>query len=464
MKDAAPDNPDYTYPSFPNGSKNYDSTSEDISSHSPSDNGSNESLGNFIEVISYAELVTCIFGAVGNGIVIWLLGFRIKRNPFSTYVLNLAVADFGVLLSVIVNTVSPWLIFIASFDNILMVSFNLILLMYSTSQFLLTAISIDRCVAVYFPLWHRCHRPPHLSTIVCALVWVLSVLLTAITGTLQSLNLYVIGIEGYYQFMVNAALCLPVITIATVSLFVKVCLKARQHRRGRLLTIVLLTLLFFLLFAFPLNVMKILSDLGYVQVYMPYGALLASLYFLTAISLERCLSVLFPIWYRCHRPRRSSIVVSFLLWIIPGLLSGMLLAFDYYFLDEKYLKVLNAIFTVNLLVFTPIMVASTLIMSIKIFCSSQKRQPPRLYITILVTLLFFIIFAVPLSVMHFIGLNSDHLSYIQYDTSFLFTSFNSSINPIIYYFVGRDRKRNRGSLKVVLKRAFRDEAMCQGGT
>ncbi|KAL8181614.1 UNVERIFIED_CONTAM: hypothetical protein K2H54_013318 [Gekko kuhli] len=278
MRSAALDNPNDTHPSFPNDSKNYDNTSEDISSHSPSDNGRDESLGNFIEIIFYTELVTCIFGAVGNGIVIWLLGFRIKRNPFSTYILNLAVADFGVLLSVIVNTASPCLTFIASFDKFLMVSFGLVLLLYSASQFLLTAIGIDRCVAVFFPLWHRCHRPPRLSTIVSALIWVLSILLTAITCTRQSLNLYVIGIGDSYQFMVNAVFCLPIMTIATVFLCIKACLRARQHRRGKLLTIVLLTLLFFLLFGFPLNVMKILSDHNYVPEYMKFvAALLACL-------------------------------------------------------------------------------------------------------------------------------------------------------------------------------------------
>ncbi|XP_015273020.1 PREDICTED: mas-related G-protein coupled receptor member H-like [Gekko japonicus] len=251
------DHPSYTYSFLPNDSINYGNVSEEISSRNTTDVESHNSIDDSVG-IRISVLVICILGAVGNGIVIWLLGFRIKRNPFSTYILNLAVADFGVLLTAIFFVVYSWVGFIHDTLIILFVFFFLFLSTYSSSQFLLTAISIDRCVAVFFPLWHRCHRPPHLSTIVCALIWVLSFLFTAVTYTLLLLNLEGEKMAGCVQFIVNAVLCLPVMTIATVALFIKICLKARQHRRGKLLTIILLTLLFFLLFAFPLNVMFIL--------------------------------------------------------------------------------------------------------------------------------------------------------------------------------------------------------------
>ncbi|NWI48494.1 MRGRD protein, partial [Picathartes gymnocephalus] len=37
-------------------------------------------------------------GLAGNGVVIWFLGFHTKQNPFTVYILNLAVADFSLLL------------------------------------------------------------------------------------------------------------------------------------------------------------------------------------------------------------------------------------------------------------------------------------------------------------------------------------------------------------------------------
>ncbi|XP_015275524.1 PREDICTED: mas-related G-protein coupled receptor member H-like [Gekko japonicus] len=267
--------PSYTYSSFPNDSINYGNVSEEISSRNTTDYGSRNIIDDSVG-IRISILVICIFGAVGNGIVIWLLGFFIKRNPFSTYILNLAVADFGVLLAATFLVVGYWIVFVHATHAIFFIFFFIFLFLatYSSSQFLLTAISIDRCVAVFFPLWHRCHRPPHLSTIVCALIWVLSFLLTAITYTLMFLYSHDKNIEQSYQFFVNSLLCLPVITIATLALFIKVCLKARQHRRGKLLTIILLTLLFFLLFAFPLNVIEILSIFNYLPIYLTHSALL----------------------------------------------------------------------------------------------------------------------------------------------------------------------------------------------
>ncbi|NWI78307.1 MAS protein, partial [Dryoscopus gambensis] len=37
-------------------------------------------------------------GLVGNGVVMWFLGFHTKQSPFTVYVLNLAVANFSLLL------------------------------------------------------------------------------------------------------------------------------------------------------------------------------------------------------------------------------------------------------------------------------------------------------------------------------------------------------------------------------
>ncbi|NWW81731.1 MRGRD protein, partial [Climacteris rufus] len=37
-------------------------------------------------------------GLAGNGVVLWFLGFHTKQSPFTVYILNLAVADFSLLL------------------------------------------------------------------------------------------------------------------------------------------------------------------------------------------------------------------------------------------------------------------------------------------------------------------------------------------------------------------------------
>ncbi|KAM8807369.1 LOW QUALITY PROTEIN: uncharacterized protein ACNFOS_002962 [Eudromia elegans] len=43
--------------------------------------------------INSISLLICLCGLVGNETMLWLLGFYIKRNPFNSYFLNLAIAD-----------------------------------------------------------------------------------------------------------------------------------------------------------------------------------------------------------------------------------------------------------------------------------------------------------------------------------------------------------------------------------
>ncbi|XP_015283880.1 PREDICTED: mas-related G-protein coupled receptor member H-like [Gekko japonicus] len=184
----------------------------------------------------------------------------------------------------------------------------------------------------------------------------------------------------------------------------------------------------------------------------------ASLYLLTAISMERCLSVLSPIWYQRHRTGYASTSVSFLLWAFAGLLSGGLLLFCTVVSFETYKMAVSVICGVNVLIFTPLMVASTLTLFTKIYCYSQGHPLPRVYSAILVTLLCFIIFAIPLSAVHIILIYSKHYSRAALEISVLSASFNSSINPLIYYYIGRDGNNwCKESLKAVLQRVFKED-------
>ncbi|XP_054841894.1 proto-oncogene Mas-like [Eublepharis macularius] len=224
-------------------------------------------------IFSVFLIFICIFGFLGNGFVIWLLGFRMKRNSFTVYILNLAVADIGVLFSIAI-------FFVVGCSSSTFLCEELIIFTYSTGQFLLTVISIDRCVCVLFPIWHQVHRPVHLSIMVCALIWVFAFLLNAIHFTvLQTRNLKNNNQLMFFQFFVNALLCVPFMVISALTLFIKIFLKPQQRRRGKLLTAIFITLLFFLIFAFPLNAIYLLSTLTKkpLPTSMRYGLLCASL-------------------------------------------------------------------------------------------------------------------------------------------------------------------------------------------
>ncbi|XP_048364526.1 mas-related G-protein coupled receptor member H-like [Sphaerodactylus townsendi] len=241
----------------------------------PAADNYNLTFGEYLEqkTISFLSIFIGLFGFLGNAVVLWLLGFRIKRNSFTIFILNLAVADIGVLISLAT-------FFAVEDPSLNLIYVELIVFTYSTGQFLLTVISIDRCLCVLFPIWHRLHRPSRLSTFVCAAIWVLSFLLSGIHYVLFQTEILENGCRcRFYQFFVSALLCLPLMISSTLTLFINVCFKSQQRRRGKLLRAILLTLLFFLFFAFPLNAaylnFTLSTDAGPSP--MRYGLLCASL-------------------------------------------------------------------------------------------------------------------------------------------------------------------------------------------
>ncbi|NXH41595.1 MRGRD protein, partial [Dicaeum eximium] len=96
-------------------------------------------------------------GLAGNGVVMWFLGFHTKQNPFTVYILNLAVADFSLLLL--------FLLVMLAFLSLTAFCTSLFSFFHDYRQFifalgflchlfdlsslgLLAALSVERCVSV----------------------------------------------------------------------------------------------------------------------------------------------------------------------------------------------------------------------------------------------------------------------------------------------------------------------------
>ncbi|CAK6449273.1 unnamed protein product [Pipistrellus nathusii] len=219
-------------------------------------NGSDHQVSENI-ILDVLTVIVALVGLAGNAVVIWLLGFRMRRNAISVYILNLAGADFLFLCCEFGTTLV--LLFDVDFFHRVMEKFLLpvALFAYISGLSFLSAISMERCMSVLWPIWYRCHRPRKLSTIMCALFWALSLLLSML--------------EGYYcGFLVeneHAVLC-PVLDFITMAwlilLFVLLCgsslaLMTRllcSHRvlPTRLYVTILLTVLIFLLCGLPFGI------------------------------------------------------------------------------------------------------------------------------------------------------------------------------------------------------------------
>lgn len=227
-------------------------------------------------IIEWLILVVCILGLVGNGMVIFLVGFRVKKNRFIAYILNLTIADLGVL---VFRVLCFYIIF---FEEVVFplqsIYFQGFLVSYNTGIFLLTAIGIERCVFLLNPVWHRNHRPSYLTPLVCGLLWAVSMLLNSAL-LLVTIFSYLDGyhITPVYQFYVTGILFLPMI-ITTIILFRKLNSKSQQLQQGKHLMTIAVTLLFSIFFSLPMNIIYFVNRSFY-----QYEFYLTELGFLCAV-------------------------------------------------------------------------------------------------------------------------------------------------------------------------------------
>ncbi|NWJ06063.1 C5AR1 protein, partial [Crypturellus undulatus] len=124
--------------------------------------------------------VIFLVGVLGNGAVIWVTGFELRRTVNGVWFLNLSVADLLCCLAL------PFLALPLAHDHhwhlgrfACKLLPSLTILNMFASVLLLTAISGDRCALVTRPVWCQNHRSPALARAVCAAAWGLALLLTA---------------------------------------------------------------------------------------------------------------------------------------------------------------------------------------------------------------------------------------------------------------------------------------------
>ncbi|XP_073408754.1 C3a anaphylatoxin chemotactic receptor-like [Dendrobates tinctorius] len=116
-------------------------------------------------------------GIIGNGLVIWIAGFRMKNTISAVWFLHLAIADF-LCCSSLPLRIAEWAAlfsddlpdFAYCIVNIVLFNVNM-----SASVLLLTAMSVDRWVSVMWPFWAKVHRSRNLVRISAAIIWGLSV-------------------------------------------------------------------------------------------------------------------------------------------------------------------------------------------------------------------------------------------------------------------------------------------------
>ncbi|XP_039639946.1 mas-related G-protein coupled receptor member B2-like [Perca fluviatilis] len=73
--------------------------------------------------------------------------------------------------------------------------------------------------------------------------------------------------------------------------------------------------------ALPQSVMKSMIDVTIAIIFqlMYIYSLMTSVCFMVCIALERYLLIVFPLWYRCRRTIKSTVVICVVAWVLPSL-------------------------------------------------------------------------------------------------------------------------------------------------
>ncbi|XP_005066088.1 C3a anaphylatoxin chemotactic receptor [Mesocricetus auratus] len=119
--------------------------------------------------------LTCLLGLPGNGLVLWVAGLKMKQTVNTVWFFHLTLADFLCCLSLpfslahlILRGYWPYGLFLCKLIP------SIIVLNMFASVFLLTAISLDRCLMVHKPIWCQNHRNVRTALTICGCVWVVA--------------------------------------------------------------------------------------------------------------------------------------------------------------------------------------------------------------------------------------------------------------------------------------------------
>ncbi|XP_026080764.1 chemokine-like receptor 1 [Carassius auratus] len=157
---------------------------------------------NIMSIIVYS--LDFVLGVVGNGIVIWVTGFKMKKTVNTVWFLNLAVADFlftlFLPLSVAYTAMGfhwPSGQFMCKFNS------TLSLINMFASVYILVVISVDRCLSVVCPIWAQNHRNVSRASVVSFGVWLFALVLSSPSFVFRDTALHSNKIICYNNFALS---------------------------------------------------------------------------------------------------------------------------------------------------------------------------------------------------------------------------------------------------------------------
>ncbi|XP_015241193.1 PREDICTED: chemokine-like receptor 1 [Cyprinodon variegatus] len=133
---------------------------------------------NIMSLIVYS--LAFVLGVLGNGVVIWVTGFKMKKTVNTVWFLNLALADFLFTAFLPLSVTYTAMDFHWPFGKFMCkLNTTISFLNMFASVYILVVISVDRCVSVVWPVWAQNHRNIRKASGISLCVWTLALILSA---------------------------------------------------------------------------------------------------------------------------------------------------------------------------------------------------------------------------------------------------------------------------------------------
>ncbi|XP_077312886.1 chemerin-like receptor 1 [Lithobates pipiens] len=213
--------------------------------------------------------------------------------------------------------------------------------------------------------------------------------------------------------------------------------------------------------------------------------LYASIFLLTMISIDRFISVVFPVWCQNHRTPRLASIVAGAIWIVALIFSLPYFIFrDINGAEEDYVSCYNnfhedvevarvrhkstVIFRFFVGFFIPFTIIvscySVILLRIQRNHMTTSSKPFKVVLAVIIS--FFVCWF-PYHVFSFLDLSANYgedenlfyITFVGIPITSSLAFINSCINPILYVFMGRDFKQKfHSSLRSIFERAFSEES------
>ncbi|XP_016407235.1 C3a anaphylatoxin chemotactic receptor-like [Sinocyclocheilus rhinocerous] len=153
-------------------------THSEVSNHHANTTVDIEAIMNKVSIVFLTIIV--LLGTIGNSVVIWVAGFRMKPNVTNVWLVNLAVADLIFCLTRAISLIKsifydhwPFGVFLCKFNGFFKYA-NMF-----CSVFLLAVISVDRVLCIWRPVLTRERRTLCAARVVSVGVWIVAVIFSS---------------------------------------------------------------------------------------------------------------------------------------------------------------------------------------------------------------------------------------------------------------------------------------------